>query len=50
MERLKQWCEDVNALQDIHVFDFVYVDQSTYEQYKPTNFQALAEICKQYKD
>jgi type III restriction enzyme len=35
MLRLKQWCEDVNRVQQASTFDFVYVDQESFEKYKP---------------
>ena len=41
MQRLRQWCEDVNAVQSDINYDFVYVDQESYEQYMPKTFEVL---------
>ena len=50
MERLKQWCEDINRVQSEVVFDFVFVDQEGFETYKPTSFQSLLKGFTKYKD
>ena len=38
MARLKSWCDDVNASEGADKFRFVYVDQSSFEKYKPKSF------------
>lgn len=49
MQRLRQWCEDINRVQaDVH-YDFVYVDQESFEAYKPTSFQQLLDGFREYK-
>ena len=49
MERLKQWCVDINALQaDVH-FDFVYVDEESFKRYRPKSFKSLCESFREYK-
>ena len=50
MQRLRQWCEDINRVQADVKYDFVYVDQESFEQYKPTSFRQLADGFTQYKD
>jgi type III restriction enzyme len=50
MQRLRQWCEDVNWVQTEVIYDFVYVDQESFEQYKPTSFKQLAEAFREYKE
>src|SRR5208337_228473 len=35
MQRLRQWCEDINRVQGDVKFAFVYVDQESFEKYKP---------------
>ncbi len=50
MERLKQWCEDVNKQQPEVVYDFVYVDQDSFERYKPQSFDSLRKNFREYKD
>ena len=49
MERLQQWCEDINRIQTDVVFDFVFVDMEGFEKYKPANFQALIKGFTKYK-
>jgi type III restriction enzyme len=49
MERLKQWCEDINRVQSDVVYDFVYVDEASFEKYKPTSFKQLIDGFKEYK-
>jgi type III restriction enzyme len=50
MERLRQWCEDVNRVQSNVKWDFVYVDQESFERYKPTSFRQLIDSFREYKD
>lgn len=47
--RLKQWCEDINRIQNLVEYDFVFVDQDGFERYKPTSFKQLLEGFKEYK-
>jgi type III restriction enzyme len=49
MQRLRQWCEDLNRVQTDVVYDFVYVDQESFEQYKPASFRQLVEGFREYK-
>ena len=35
MRRLRLWCEDINRVQEGVQYDFVYVDQASFERYKP---------------
>jgi len=49
MQRLKQWCEDINKAQSGIVYDFVFVDQESFEKYRPGTFQSLIDGFKQYK-
>ena len=49
MARLKQWCEDVNAVQNGAEFDFVYVDQESFDSYRPNTFEALMAGFREYK-
>ncbi|WP_054030180.1 DEAD/DEAH box helicase [Desulfatitalea tepidiphila] len=50
MSRLKQWCEDINRVQSDVVYDFVFVDQESFEKYKPKSFQHLLDGFREYKD
>lgn len=49
MERLRQWCEDINRVQTDVTYDFVYVDQGSFEQYKAKSFQQLVDGFREYK-
>ena len=49
MERLRQWCEDVNRVQTDVKYDFVYVDEDSFEKYKPTSFKQLIDCFQEYK-
>ena len=50
MQRLRQWCEDINKVQTDVAYDFVYVDQEAFELYRPTSFQALVDSFTDYKN
>jgi len=50
MQRLKQWCEDVNRGQTDVKWDFVYVDQESFEKYKPASFRQLVDGFREYKE
>ena len=49
MARLAQWCEDINRVQSDVEYDFVYVDEESFEKYKPTSFRQLLEAFKEYQ-
>ena len=49
MARLRQWCEDLNRAQPDVKYDFVYVDEKSFEKFKPTSFRQLLEGFKDYK-
>ena len=49
MERLRQWCADVNRVQSDVEYDFVYVDQESFEKYRPSSFGKLLEGFMEYK-
>ena len=50
MQRLHQWCEDINRVQTDVAYDFVYVDQESFEQYKPRSFKQLVDGFREYKE
>jgi type III restriction enzyme len=50
MARLRQWCEDINRVQSAVEYDFVYVDQESFEKYQPKSFQQLLDGLMEYKD
>ena len=49
MQRLSQWCEDINEAQSDVTYDFVYVDMESFEQFKPTSFKQLIDAFREYK-
>jgi type III restriction enzyme len=49
MARLRQWCEDINRVQTDVEYDFVYVDEESFEKYKPTSFRQLLDGFREYK-
>ncbi len=50
MQRLRQWCEDINRVQKEVEYDFVYVDEESFEKYKPTSFRQLVDGFREYKE
>ena len=50
MQRLRQWCEDINRAQADVKYDFVYVDQEGFEKYKPGSFRQLIGGFREYKE
>ncbi|MCD6568071.1 MAG: DEAD/DEAH box helicase family protein [Dehalococcoidia bacterium] len=50
MERLKQWCKDINKVQSEIKYDFVFVDQESFNHYQPGSFSSLVNSFRQYKD
>ena len=48
-QRLKQWCEDVNKVQKKAKYDFIYVDEESFEKYHPSTFTELEENFTKYK-
>ncbi|MGO8748777.1 MAG: hypothetical protein ACLQNE_22640 [Thermoguttaceae bacterium] len=49
MARLRQWCDDINRVQTDVEYDFVYVDEESFERYKPRSFRQLVECFREYK-
>ena len=50
MQRLRQWCEDINQAQGEVRYDFVYVDEEGFNQYNPASFRHLIESFIEYKE
>jgi hypothetical protein len=50
MARLRQWCEDINRVQTDVQYNFIYVDEESFEKYKPTSFRQLLGAFKEYKE
>ena len=49
MARLRQWCEDINRVQTEVEYDFVYVDEESFEKFKPKSFADLLAGFREYK-
>jgi len=50
MARLKQWCADAAAAEeDGQQYDFVFVDQNSFEKHAPKAFAALATAFTDFK-
>ena len=49
MERLRLWCEDINRVQSDVIYDFVYVDEASFEKYGPSSFKQLMDGFREYK-
>ncbi len=50
MQRLRQWCEDINRVQTEVRYNFVYVDEESFQRYKPTSFRQLLDGFREYKE
>ena len=49
-QRLKQWCEDINRVQSDVTYDFVFVDEESFNRYSPKSFADLFSNFRQYKE
>lgn len=49
MQRLSQWCKDVNKISSDVIYDFVYVDEESFRVYQPRTFQQLLDGFTEYK-
>lgn len=49
MRRLAQWCKDVNKATSDVDYDFVYVDQVSFDTYRPETCQQLLDGFTEYK-
>ena len=50
MERLKQWCVDINKAQATIKYDYVFVDEGSFNQYQPKSFNELIAGFREYKE
>ena len=49
MDRLKLWCEDINKERNDTKFDYVFVDQESFKNFKPKFFDTLVSSFIEYK-
>ncbi|HOE63537.1 MAG TPA: DEAD/DEAH box helicase family protein [Candidatus Sumerlaeota bacterium] len=50
MERLRQWCEDINRIQTEVKYDFVFVGNNEFKDFNPTSFKELIDSFRHYKE
>jgi len=50
IRRLRQWCRDANQNQADVMYDFIYVDQESFEKYRPKSFSDLEKNFLEYKE
>lgn len=50
MERLRQWCEDINSAQSAACYDYVFVDEESFKKYQPKTFESLVVNFREYKE
>jgi type III restriction enzyme len=50
MERLKQWCADINKAQSAVRYDYVFVDEESFNKYQPKSFGSLLTAFREYKN
>ncbi|RZB30096.1 MAG: hypothetical protein SRB1_02376 [Desulfobacteraceae bacterium Eth-SRB1] len=49
MERLKQWCVDINKAQSAVKYDYIFVDEESFEKFKPKSFEELIRSFTKYR-
>ena len=50
MQRLSNWCADINSLNlSVDFWDFVFVDENDFYKYNFETFTDLAEVFTEYK-
>ncbi len=50
IERLRQWCIDINKAQPDIEYDYVFVDEESFHQYQPKSFNELVAGFREYKE
>ncbi len=49
MERLRQWCIDINKAQSTIRYDFIFLDEESFKKYQPKSFNELVINFREYK-
>jgi len=49
VQRIRQWCEDINGMQSDVMYDFVYADEEGFKKYEPKSFADLLASFREYK-
>ncbi len=50
MARLREWCVDINKAQSDIKYDYIFVDENSFNKYKPKSFKDLMSGFREYKD
>ena len=50
MERLKQWCIDINRAQNELILDYIFVDEKSFNEFRPKTFDELIHGFRDYRD
>ena len=50
MKRLREWCVDINSAQTDIEYDYVFVDEESFNKYKPKSFAELMAGFQEYKN
>ncbi len=49
IERLKQWCVDINISQSKYIYDYVFVDEEGFSKDRPASFEELVKGFNKYR-
>lgn len=49
MNRLRQWCEDINRVTGDAKFDYCYIDEESFKRFKPKSFHDVMKSFREYK-
>jgi len=49
IQRLSEWCKDVNSLSKDIKYDFIFVDEDSFRRYNPRTFNDLIQAFSKYK-
>jgi len=50
MEMLNRWCIDTNKIQTDIKYDYVFVDEESFNKYQPKSFKELIAGFRKYKE
>jgi len=50
MERLNRWCIDINKIQADIKYDYVFVDEESFNKYQPKSFKELISGFREYRE
>lgn len=50
MQRLRQWCEDVNRIREDNRYDFLHVDEEGFTKRRPASFAQATTQFREYRE